>query len=195
MIKMIESCWNRGHDNRAVLGSPPLVRVEISQPSQKQGPEVAAHQFLADPDEFVNEALAFGPPPSAFFVAFPPNNTPVADFPDRQCVLVPFASPKIGLDRLRIDRALWKSQTQTNRAPVRDVEMSVVILEQGVHAPVEIAEGVGILPADARDVGAAGTTPGIVQPFVRDRCVDGRELVILILISPKWEKVSHGDMV
>src|SRR6266404_9805087 len=44
---MIESCWNRGHDNRAVLGSPPLVRVEISQPSQKQGPEVAAHQFIA----------------------------------------------------------------------------------------------------------------------------------------------------
>ena len=56
---MIESCWNRRHDNLAVFGIPPLVRVEISQPSQQQGPVVAAHQFLADPDELVEEALAF----------------------------------------------------------------------------------------------------------------------------------------
>src|SRR5437016_6372473 len=155
--------------------------MEISQPSQKQGPVVAAHQFLADPDELVDEALAFCPSPSAFFVAFPPNNAPVADLLDRQCVLVPFASPKIWLDHLRGDRAFWKGQTETNRAPVGDIEMSVVILEQGVHAPVEVAEGVGVLPADARHVGAAGTTPGIPQAFVRDRSVDGRELVILVL--------------
>src|SRR6266508_514984 len=178
---MIESCWNRGHDNRAVLGSPPLVRVEISQPSQKQGPVVAAHQFLANPDELVNEALAFCPPPSAFFVAFPRNNTPVADFLDRQCVLVPFTSPEIWLDRLRNDRAFSKGQTQTNRAPVSDVEVSVIILEQGVNAPMEIAKGVGVLPADAGHVGTAGTTLGIPQAFVRNRSVDGRELVILVL--------------
>src|SRR5437870_4391584 len=181
MIKMIESCWNRGHDNRPVLGSPPLVRIEISQPAQKQGPVIAAHEFLADGDELVDEALAFCPPPSAFFVAFPRNNTPVADFLDRQCVLVPFTSPEIWLDRLRGDRAFWKGQTQTNRAPVSDVEVSVVILEQSVNTPVEIAEGVGVLPADARHVGAAGTTPGIPQAFVGDRSVYGRELVILIL--------------
>src|SRR6266699_1403613 len=125
---MIESCWNRRHDDRAVLGLPPLVRIEISQPSQKQGPVVAAHQFLADPDEFVYEALAFCPPPSAFFVAFPPNNTPVADFLDRQCVLVPSASPKIWLDRLRSERAFWNGQTQANRAPGSEGEGSGVIL-------------------------------------------------------------------
>jgi hypothetical protein len=55
------------------------------------------------------------------------------------------------------------------------------MLEQGVNAPVEIAEGVGVLPADAGNVGAAGTTPGIPQAFVRNRSVDGRELVILVL--------------
>src|SRR5437764_4825219 len=98
---MIESGWNRRHDNRAVLGIPPLVRIEISQPSQKQGPVVTAHQFLADADELVDEALAFCPPPSAFFVAFPPNNTPAADFLERQRVLVMFASPKIWLDHFR----------------------------------------------------------------------------------------------
>src|SRR5438876_9037965 len=98
---MIESCWNRRHDHRAVLGISPLVRIEISQPSQKQGPVVAAHQFLADPDELVNEALALCPSPAAFFVAFPPDNTPVADFLDRQGVLVMVASSKICLNRLR----------------------------------------------------------------------------------------------
>src|SRR5437879_4419188 len=98
---MIESCRNRRHDNRAVPRITPLLRIEISQPAQKQGPVVAPHHFLADPDEFVDEALALCPPPSAFFVAFPPNNTPVADFLDRQCLLVLFASSKIWLDRLR----------------------------------------------------------------------------------------------
>ena len=62
-----------------------------------------------------------------------------------------------------------------------DVEVSVIILEQGVNAPVEIAIGVGVLPADARHFGAAGTTPGLPQAFVRDRSVDGRELVISVL--------------
>src|SRR4029077_14851456 len=85
------------------------------------------------------------------------------------------------LNRLQGERALRKGQTQTNRAPVRDVEVSVVILEQGVHAAVEIAEAVGVLPADAGHVGAAGTTPGIPQAFVRNRSVAGREFVILIL--------------
>src|SRR4051812_29422053 len=93
---MIESCWNRRHDNCAVLGILPLVRIEISQPSQKQGPVIAAHQFLADPHEFVDEARAFCPPPASFFVAFPPNNTPVVDLLERQCVLVPFASGRYG---------------------------------------------------------------------------------------------------
>src|SRR6059058_246892 len=139
---MLQSCWNRRHDNRAVLGVPPLVRIEISQPSQKQGPVVAAHQLLADADELVDEALAFCPLPSTFFVAFPPNNTPVTDFLERQRVFVMFASPKIWLDHLPGDRAFWKGQTQTNRAPVSDVEVSVVITEQGVDAPVETAEGV-----------------------------------------------------
>src|SRR6266852_1045533 len=178
---MIEFCWNRRHDNRAVLGIPPLVRIEISQPSQKQGPVVAAHQFLANPDELVDEALAFCPPPSAFFVAFPIDDRPVADFLYRQCVLVPFASPKIWLDGLHDDRAFWKGQTETNRAPVSDVEVSVVILEQGVNAPMKIAEGVGVLPADAGHIGAAGTAPGIPQAFVRNRSLDGRKLVILVL--------------
>jgi len=55
------------------------------------------------------------------------------------------------------------------------------MLEQGVNTPVEIAEAVGVLLADAGNVGTAGTTPGIPQAFVRDRSVDGRELVILVL--------------
>jgi hypothetical protein len=63
--------------------------------------------------------------------------------------------------------------------------MGVVILEQSVNAPVEIAEGGGVLPADAGYVGAAGTTPGITQAFVRDRSVEGRELVLLILTHPR----------
>src|SRR5258707_11379071 len=188
---MIESCWNRRHDNRAVLVVLPLVRIEISQPSQKQGPVVAAHQFLANSDELVNDALTFCPSPSAFLIPFPRNTTSVADCLDRQCVLVPFASPEIWLDRLRGDRAFWKGQTQTDRAPVSDVEMSVVILEQGVNAPVEVAEAVGVLPADAGHVGAAGTTLGIPQTFVRDWSVDCRQLVILVL-AQSWVLIKQS---
>src|SRR5438552_9046046 len=78
-----------------------------------------------------NSVITPDPPPSA-------NNASVADFLYRQCVLVPFAAPKIWLDGVRGDRAFRKGQTQTNRAPVSDVEVSIVILEQGVHAPVKV---------------------------------------------------------
>jgi hypothetical protein len=59
--------------------------------------------------------------------------------------------------------------------------VSVIILEEGVHAPVEIAETVGVLPTNAGHVGAAGTAPGIPQAFVGDRSINGLELVILVL--------------
>ncbi len=97
---MIESCGKRWHNDRAVLAISPVVWIEISQPTQKQGPVVTAHQFLAHRDELVDKSLAFFPPPPPFFVTFPPNNAPVADFFDRQCVLVLFAAAKIWLDRL-----------------------------------------------------------------------------------------------
>jgi hypothetical protein len=54
-----------------------------------------------------------------------------------QCFLVLAPSPKIGLKHLRSDRIFRKGQAQTNRAPVSDVEVSVVMLEQRVYAPVE----------------------------------------------------------
>src|SRR5947209_5005926 len=80
---------------------------------------------------------------------------------------------------------LLERPNQANRAPVSDVEVGVIMLEQGVNVPVEISEGVGVLPADARHVGATGTTPGIPQAFVRDRSIDGRELVILVITHGK----------
>ena len=44
----------------------------------------------------------------------------------------------------------------------------------------ESSEAIRVLPANAGDVGAAGTPPGILQALIRDRSVDGDEIVMLI---------------
>ncbi len=74
--------------------------------------------------------------------------------------------------------------------------MSVVILEQPINTAVEIAEGVGVLPTDARHGGAAGATPGILEAFVRNRPIDRRELVILILAHGRvFSGINRRDRV
>lgn len=68
----LESCRNRWHEHVTVFRIPPFIGVEIGQPSEKQRPVVAPHQFLADADELVDNAIALRLPPAAFNVPFPP---------------------------------------------------------------------------------------------------------------------------
>jgi hypothetical protein len=58
--------------------------------------------------------------------------------------------------------------------------MRIVVFQQCLHLPVEIAEVVNVLPSKAGYFRATGTGLGVAQPFVGDGSLDGYELIILV---------------
>ena len=162
----VQSCWNGRHENGAIPGIAPLIRIEIGQPTKKQRTVVAPHQFIPDAGQTAQDSLSFRPAPTLLVAPFPPHDCALAAAADGERVLVLLVSAHVRFDIFCLQHAFRQRNGKANRPPVGDVEVGIVVLKQLLNASAEPPVVVHVAPVHTRHIGAAGAGSRILERVV-----------------------------